>query len=1217
MVGFIAMVLSILGEWVLTTAAGEVLKGVQTQLQTSDLETVLKNSTAYALDAVPELFWSCQKDSYKGFKVFLEQYFQDIEVKPELQKPLQDKGKPSVNTLSVALGKNADDHANLKDDYNPEFVEPWIQAFVESYFDYIQGSRFKAARSEYLKQLSQRVDDIKFIGIAVAGEEVEKQEQLAQIFVMPTVLEEQKATVSRPFVLVDTPGLPMEAQLAMDALQSGGDDQARLLEEQRLWAKRDQSGRKLPAQQVLKQSRNKAVLLGAPGSGKTTLVSYFALMLGEQDSSDPTQIGLDAKEEWLPLVVRIRDWALQPTLGLLAYLRWFAKESLSVQQLPQGFFEHWLEQGRALVLLDGLDEVVNEGQRRKIVEQIETFWGQYSSNPGVITSRPAGYRWDFFDLDAFPHYTLDPFDDQQITTFIDHWYSSREPDPGKAERRKADLDRAFKANDRIKLLAKNPLLLTIIVLIHRYQAELPRQRFRLYEKAVETLLTTWDSAREIRLYEQVLTFLKPDDLLYVLKKLAYWVHTQGQTGDSEGGTLIHIDELCRQLGGQIKVLKNCQSHEAKGEAERFIDFIKQRTGLLNEQGRDCYAFVHKTFQEYLTAEEIYDRYDWGDDDIIQKHIEAHLHEQHWREVLLLLVSKLKGRRAAEAICYVYQTDSEYEQWLKRDLLFSGWCLAEDPQGVASADNALIHNILNDLVALEVSDPETTGSAIRDEGANILHRFGETAVEVDARTKLLEQSEHINQFRLLAFQASLGQEQEQLATLLGLIKDESSSVRSRAAAALVNLGQGSAEVVNGLLGLIKDESSDVRSRAAAALVNLGQGSAEVVNGLLGLIKDESSDVRSRAAESLGNLGQGSAEVVNGLLGLIKDESSDVRSRAAAALGNLGQGSAEVVNGLLGLIKDESSDVRSRAAAALVNLGQGSAEVVNGLLGLIKDESSDVRSRAAAALVNLGQGSAEVVNGLLGLIKDESSDVRSRAAAALGNLGQGSAEVVNGLLGLIKDESSDVRSRAAAALGNLGQGSAEVVNGLLGLIKDESSSVRSRAAAALVNLGQGSAEVVNGLLGLIKDESSDVRSRAAAALVNLGQGSAEVVNGLLGLIKDESSDVRSRAAAALVNLGQGSAEVVNGLLGLIKDESSDVRSRAAAALGNLGQGSAEVVNGLLGLIKDESSYVRYRAAESLVNLGGKDETIVLRIEQWLSQESDQRGRIINILSRICVK
>jgi HEAT repeat protein len=664
--------------------------------------------------------------------------------------------------------------------------------------------------------------------------------------------------------------------------------------------------------------------------------------------------------------------------------------------------------------------VVDEAQRRKVAEQIETFLHQYQDNPAVITSRPAGYRWDFFNLDEFPHYTLESFDDKQVATFIDHWYDSRlKDDKAQADRRKADLQKAFARNERIRLLAKNPLLLTIITLIHRYQAELPRQRCKLYEKAVETLLTSWDSGKEIKLYSQVLLFLKSDDLLYILKKLAYWIHTQGSTGETEGGTLIDKDELIRWLRKEIQTLKKCEAHEAKGEAERFIDFIQRRTGLLNEQGRDRYAFVHKTFQEYLTAEEIYDLADVEDDtEIILAHFRQHLHDQHWREVLLLLVSKLKGKKAQKAIQAVLDAGSEYEQWLHRDLLFAGWCLTEDPPEVSVVAADWVGEILDRLVCLEVRTSKWIGSKISDEVEKILHCFCETTEERVVWEKLKAQGDRIDRFRLSEFQASLGQEAEAINTLLSTLRDENFYVRLNAAATLGQLGNASPEVVSGLLSLLHDEDWAVRARTAEALIRLGNTGSEVVQSLLSLLGNEDSSARSGAAIVLTHLGNASPpDVLRGLIFLLGDEFSFVRLNAAAALGQLGNANPEVVSGLLSSFGNEDSDVRSHAAVALGQLGNASPEVINSLLSLLEDQSVNVRSQAAVALGRLGNASQEAERELQSLLNDEKSYVRCTAASALVKLGNTSQKVINSLLSLLADENSAVRSSAASALGQL--------------------------------------------------------------------------------------------------------------------------------------------------------------------------------------------------------
>jgi HEAT repeat protein len=1195
-----------LGEWATVAIAGKVLEGVKPRFSADEWGRSLKQAIQETQAKNDRLFAACRPGGLHGVPNFLQDFFQSGEVLRELQKPLQDIGKPSVDILCTAFEQQAQDHPNLKD-YKPDWLKPWMTVLVDRYFDQIKGICFRVAKAEYLQQLAQRVDDIKFVGIAVPGEEVEKQENLAKIFVMPTVQE-----VKRELPLYSEPADIRELRFTVTFFEDSTEaepsthKQDQLLREQRAWALRDRQGAKFPAQKLLGRGKQRAVLLGAPGSGKSTLLNYFALRCCPQ-----MLVGQQVDDK-LPIVVRIRDWILQPELGLLAYLRWYAERSLAVKNLPTGFFEHWLERGQALILLDGLDEVPDEALRRRVVEQIETFLSQYGDNTAVITSRPAGYRWDFFDATEFPHYTLEPFDDKQIAEFIDHWYTNRVADKAEAERRKADLRKALKGTDRIQQLAKNPLLLTIIALIHRYQAALPRQRYKLYEKAVETLLTSWDSGRELKLFEQVLQYLKPDDLLYVLKKLAYWIHTQGSTADAEGGTLIDQADLIWQLSQEIRSLKGCKPHEAKAEAERFVDFIQKRTGLVNEQGRECYAFVHKTFQEYLTAEEIYDQFEEGEDGIIQLHIQKYLHQQHWREVLLLLVSKLKKKRAADAIRSIYKASSKYEQWLHRDLLFAGWCLTEDPQGLKGADTQLTQNILDGLVSLEVIKLEQVGRKVKNNVAQIIHRLGETSFETDTWERLQQHSEHINQFRLLEFQASLSQEQAALSTLLDLLNDEDSDVRFSAASSLGQLGNASDAVVNTSLGLLNDEEWHMRYRAGTLLGRLGNVSDAAVSALLGLLNDEELYVRSRAATSLGQLSKKSDVVVNALLGLLNDEHSDVRSRATELLGQLGNASDAVVNALLDLLNDEDSDVRFSASASLIQLSNTSDAVVNALLDLLNDEDSDMRFRVAESLIQLDNASDTVVNTLLDLLNDEDSYVRYRAAASLGRLGNDLDAVVNTLLGLLNDEDSDVRSRATASLGHLGNASDTVVNTLLGLLNDEDSDVRYRAAVSLEHLGNASDAVVNTLLGLLNDEDSDVRYRAAVSLGHLGNASDAVVNTVLGLLNDEDSDVRYHAAELLGQLGNTSDEVVNALLGLLNDEDSYVRSCVAELLGQLGNASDEVVNALLGLLKDEEPYVHSLAVASLGQLSEKSDQVKHALVQWLEQHhnSEDIGEAIDL-------
>ncbi|WP_293093761.1 HEAT repeat domain-containing protein [Moorena sp. SIO3I6] len=1092
-------------------------KGIAQFLTKTDIEKAIKagakavDQSDKKLDSQQRLFVHAPLDALNKVKNFnfLRDYFTNSAVVAELTKPLLNQGKPNRDILIKAFQKQAKDN-NIK--LNQEAsLQDWVETFVNAYFQHTATYlKFQVAKQDYCQQLANWFDDVTFAGIAVAGQEVDKSEKLAHIFVMPDVVEEVATA--------------RDLELERLAEESGEKPEMALLEKT--------TPRKFLADQLLTQNQSKqdqskpVVILGAPGSGKTTLMSYFAVIL---DQSNPKVLGLDGDRGWLPILIRIRDWQryLDKHLdkSLIDYARMFAQKTMECKPLPEGFFEHWLSDGRALILLDGLDEVAEDAKRDDVVRRINNFLGQFNRNRAIITSRPAGYRRDFFRTEDFPHYQIQPFDDQKISAFIDNWYGSRFTDKEEAERRKETLRKALDDNDRIKLLARNPLLLTIIALIHRYQAVLPKKRHKLYDKAVETLLINWDEPKDLSSDKRLKYLDVEDDLRRLMESLAYWIHTQGNAEDNDSGTLIDRDDLIDQLKQQIKTMKEVKLHQAEQEAKRFVELIRDRTGLLNEQGQDCYAFVHKTFQEYLCAEDIdYQADNEGDFDIVLDPIREHLHDSHWREVLLLLIAQQQPKKAARAIRAVLNNKSGYEQWLHRDLLFAGNCLAENPKNLRGADRGLVKEILERLVNLEVSKDKRVVNKISEQVYQIICSLSETDFQAQVLELLKKQSDLISDWRLLDYRAELGEKDQVIEIWLKRLKDNDSNVHWSAAYALGELGNSSETLVNGLLALLEHNDSDVRWRAANALGKLGNSSDTVVDGLLELLKDNDSGVRSTAANALGKLGNSSDTVVDGLLELLKDNDCYVRITAAKALLELGNSSESVVNGLLALLHDNNFDVRIKVSEVLGELGKGSETLVNGLLALLQDNDDFVRMTSAKALGELGNSSQTVVNSLQGLLEDNGYYVDITASEALVKLGNSSQTLVNGLLAFLEDNDSFVRMTAADALGELGNSSQTVVNGLLARLEDNDSDVRWRSANALAELANSSETVVNVLPALLEDNQYDVRITAANALVTLGNSSETLVNALLELLNDNGYSVGSSAADALVELGKTSNHVL---------------------------------------------------------------------------------------------
>lgn len=1084
-----------LGEWATLKVAEALLGGVGCKLNLSDLDKALKAATKEAQAQEAGLFFRCEPDFVPRF---LEQFFKGSGLE-QLQMPLKKEGTPGVDFLVAAFKKAAEENSRMRGKIDESLVKPWMEVFVRTYFQqtntYLE---FQVAKEDYFEQLANYFDDVKFAGIAVAGQEIEKSEKLAQIFVMPDVVEDVRTR----------PDTRFEQELL---LEETGNRQVDLLREQRQRAQlENRSGRKFLAAQLLSQSQSqKVVLLGAPGSGKTTLLSYFAVMLAQRHTP-PTPLtkggeknltllskggeknvnvlGLAADTDWLPILIRIRDLArCSDEIGILDYARQFAEKTLAVKALPVGFFEYWLEDGRSLILLDGLDEVAEESKRYEVVRRIENFLGQFNQNRAIITSRPAGYKRDFFKTEEFPHYELQPFDNAKIEEFINHWYDSRISDKAEAQRRKDSLKKALSDNERIKLLARNPLLLTIIALIHRYQAVLPKERYKLYSKAVETLLTSWDANKELSNHT-VLQYLGLDDLQGLMESLAYWIHTQGSTGDKEGGTLIDRDELIEQLSQFIKTKKQIELRHARNEAKRFVEFIRDRTGLLNEQGKDCYAFVHKTFQEYLFAQEInYQADNEGDFDIILNHIRDYVHDPHWREVLLLLIAQQKPKKAAKAIQAILNNGSEYEQWLHRDLLFAGSCLAENPKDFKVADNALSQKILEALVALEVNDEQGVSWRVRQQVFQVLCSLNETEFEVQAWELLKARADYINDNRLRAYQVALGEKEAVFTILLEKLQDEDSGVRSSAANVLGELGNDDKTVVTALLNRLQDEDSHVRSSATSALIKLGDASKKVVTALVDRLQDEDSDVRSKTTLALVKLGDASDRVISALLDRLKDESADVRFSATITSVKLGNASDRVITALLDRLQDETAGVRFRAAIALGQLDNGSERVVAALLDKLQDDVSKVRVGAAFALRKLGNASETLVSVLLDSLQDKDVDARYNAAIALGELSIGSDAVVNAMLEQLHDEDLFVRPSAVFALGKLGNTSDIVVNALLDCLQNADSTMRSSAVFALGELGKKSNNLVTAVVQWIEQQrDSDYLGDGIDALWDLVVG-----------------------------------------------------------------------------------------------------------------------------------
>ncbi len=317
-------------------------------------------------------------------------------------------------------------------------------------------------------------------------------------------------------------------------------------------------------------AHRRLVVLGDPGSGKTTLLRYLALLYardlaGQTTRTVQTHLGLE-ETGLLPILLPLRQ------LG--AFLNRHAEASIEghrlllefMQQyleneridLPLEFFDPYLTGGQALLLLDGLDEVAGSDLRRRVARLVESFTLAYPDCRYVVTSRIVGYTDAARLGEEYTTTTVQDFTLADVEKFLGYWHRlvfASQMGPGAparhaAQRQTEHLLAAIRANERIRDLAINPLLLTVIALVHRDRVKLPDRRAELYDEAIAVLLGKWDEARGV-LPEQPILPDRPFDTTdrrLLLQSVALYMHEQGQKEIETGALQALLRQLVPPLG---------------------------------------------------------------------------------------------------------------------------------------------------------------------------------------------------------------------------------------------------------------------------------------------------------------------------------------------------------------------------------------------------------------------------------------------------------------------------------------------------------------------------------------------------------------------------------------------------------------------------------------------------------------------------------------------
>ena len=393
------------------------------------------------------------------------------------------------------------------------------------------------------------------------------------------------------------------------------------------------------------ENRN-LVIKGDPGSGKSTFVNYLTYCLSTQ-TTDRLKNWEKKDADLLPVIVILRDFVRVlkklPEHAEPRHIWEFIEKRLKDQNLSASSkpIHELLEQGKAIVFLDGLDEVSTTAQRVFVRDAVHAFVKRFPKNRFVVTCRILSYTPPKSEsepdlrLTTFPEFELAPFDDEKINSFIDHWYGELTNLGIVTKEFGNDLHAGLKSAVRrveLRKLASNPLLLTVMAVVNTHKGRLPDARALLYEQTVEILLWQWEQTskeRKTGLLELLLeTECSPRDFEQVIWKLAYEAHAQTDVNNEDEESLAGISEL--KLQKSLAALNKNNLNWAAG----VIEAMKLRAGLLLERDNNVFTFPHRSFQEFLAG-----TYLDSKDDFVPRAKELAKDQLLWRQTILWAVSR--------------------------------------------------------------------------------------------------------------------------------------------------------------------------------------------------------------------------------------------------------------------------------------------------------------------------------------------------------------------------------------------------------------------------------------------------------------------------------------------------------------------------------------------------------------------------------------------------
>lgn len=374
------------------------------------------------------------------------------------------------------------------------------------------------------------------------------------------------------------------------------------------------------------ETYSKLRVLGKPGVGKTTFLHHLAIQCNHGECF----------ANQVPIFIPLKAFAQESKRSGEFHLFNYIQHLFLISGITNpSVLASLLQAGRVLLLIDGMDEVLND-EVIPVLREIRQFSDHYYKNRFVASCRTAAQK---LQVRGFTDVEIAPFTEDQITAFAQKWFislSKKTPQSGQDQSEQFIQKLNLPENWEFRQLAVTPLFLHVACWIFHGQGKFPTKRPEFYKQGLDLLLGKWDEARGVERDEVYREFLLPQKLK-LLSQLASVTFEKGQYFFEQRMIERHISDYLQNLPGVTS-----EPEQLQLESEAVLKAIEAQHGLLIERARGIFSFSYLAFQEYFTAREIVANHNLGSLEQALGGLVSHITDPRWHEVFLLTTSMLRS-----------------------------------------------------------------------------------------------------------------------------------------------------------------------------------------------------------------------------------------------------------------------------------------------------------------------------------------------------------------------------------------------------------------------------------------------------------------------------------------------------------------------------------------------------------------------------------------------